>query len=368
MTSRNTALDQIKAVACLLIVCHHLAFYGPMSDALHPALGGLLAWLDEYARMAVQVFLVLGGYFAAAALAPQGVGRHPHFWPVLSKRFVRLSLPYSAALVVAIVVNETVRGLGFEHDSVSATPTWASVIAHLLLLHSVADFESISAGVWYVAIDFQLYALCLLWLWLCKQGSRWAGWGQAGITAATAASLWVWNLNPDLDIWAVYFMGAYGLGMMAWWATHSEQRVQRMLWVALIAALTLAALGMEWRDRIALAGGSALLLAVGGNVQWREAVRTWQLPPLVWVGQRSYSIFLIHFPMCLLVSAEIHTHWPDSMAANSLGMVAAVLLSISAGAMLYEWTERSTATWQRLRHWHVGVLSTGLMATLLQWM
>ncbi len=143
-----------------------------------PPWGGLLAWLDEYARMAVQVFLVLGGYFAAAALAPQGVGRHPHFWPVLSKRFVRLSLPYSAALVVAIVVNETVRGLGFEHDSVSATPTWASVIAHLLLLHSVADFESISAGVWYVAIDFQLYALCLLWLWLCKQGSRWAGWGK----------------------------------------------------------------------------------------------------------------------------------------------------------------------------------------------
>ncbi|MEZ2738230.1 acyltransferase family protein [Comamonas jiangduensis] len=368
MTSRNTALDQIKAVACLLIVCHHLAFYGPMSDALHPAFGGLLAWLDEYARMAVQVFLVLGGYFAAAALAPQGVGRHPHFWPVLSKRFVRLSLPYSAALVVAIVVNETVRGLGFEHDSVSATPTWASVIAHLLLLHSVADFESISAGVWYVAIDFQLYALCLLWLWLCKQGSRWAGWGQAGITAATAASLWVWNLNPDLDIWAVYFMGAYGLGMMAWWATHSEQRAQRMLWVALIAALTLAALGMEWRDRIALAGASALLLAIGGNVHWREAVRTWQLPPLVWVGQRSYSIFLIHFPMCLLVSAAVHTHWPDSMVANSLGMVAAVLLSISAGAVLYAWTERSTATWQRLRHWHVGVLSTGLMATLLQWM
>ncbi len=86
------------------------------------------------------------------------------------------------------------------------------------------------------------------------------------------------------------------------------------------------------------------------------------------MGQRSYSIFLIHFPMCLLVSAEVHTHSPDSMAANSLGMVAAVLLSISAGAVLYEWTERSTATWQRLRHWHVGVLSTGLMATLLQWM
>ena len=368
MSSRNTALDQIKAVACLLIVCHHLAFYGPMSDALRPVLPSLVEWLDEYARMAVQVFLVIGGYFAAAALAPQGTGKHDQFWPALSKRFVRLSLPYSAALVVAIVVNETVRGLGFHHASVSDTPTWSSVIAHLLLLHSVADFESISAGVWYVAIDFQLYALCLLWLWLCKQGSRWAGWGQIGIAAATAASLWVWNLNPYWDVWALYFMGAYGLGMMAWWATHSAQRAQRWMWVVVIAALTVSALALEWRDRIALAGCSALLLAIAGNLHWSEAVRTFQLPALTWIGQRSYSIFLIHFPMSLLVSAEVHASWPGDVVANSLGMLAAVLLSISAGAVLYEWTERSAATWQRLRQWHVGVLSTGLIATFFQWL
>ncbi len=178
----------------------------------------------------------------------------------------------------------------------------------------------------------------------------------------------MWNLNPDLDIWAVYFMGAYGLGMMAWWATHSEQRAQRMLWVALIAALTLAALGMEWRDRIALAGGSALLLAIGGNVHWREAVRTWQLPT-PGVDGPALVLHLLD-PLPHVFAGECRSPHPlaDSMAANSLGMVAAVLLSISAGAVLYEWTERSTATWQRLRHWHVGVLSTGLMATLLQWM
>ncbi len=368
MNSRNTALDQIKAVACLLIVCHHLAFYGPMADALRPVLPGLLTWLDDYARMAVQIFLVLGGYFAAAALAPQGVGRHAQFWPALSKRFVRLSLPYSAALVVAIVVNETVRGLGFTHESVSDTPTWASVVAHLLLLHSVAGFESISAGVWYVAIDFQLYALCLLWLWLCNKYARGAAWGQAGIAAATAASLWVWNLQADKDIWALYFMGAYGMGMMAWWATHSASRAQRALWTVLIAALTLSALNLEWRDRIALAGLSALLLALCGHLHWPARVRQAELPALTWIGQRSYSIFLIHFPMCLLVSAEVHANWPDSIAANTLGIGMAIALSIAAGTVLYEWTERSSATWKRLQGWQVGVLSTGLMASLFQWM
>ncbi len=366
MNTRNSWFDQIKAIACLLIVCHHLAFYGPMSDVLRPTLPDVMAWLDEYGRMAVQIFLVIGGYFAAAALAPQGVGKHDQLWPVISKRFIRLSLPYSAALVVAMVVNETVHGLGFGHESVSQTPTWASVIAHLLLLHSIGGWESISAGVWYVAIDFQLYVLCLLGLWLSRKQSAWKGWGQAAITVATAASLWVWNLNPELDMWALYFLGAYGLGMMAWWATHSAHSAQRTLWVVTIAALGLTALNVEWRDRIALAVASALVLAISGNLRWPETLRTWEWAPLTWIGQRSYSIFLIHFPMCLLVSAEVSASWPDSVVANSLGMLMAVALSIAAGAVLYEWTERPSATWQRLRHWHVGALSTGLVAALFQ--
>lgn len=65
--ARNHTRDHIKAIACLTIVCHHLAFYGPMTDVLRPVLPALLQWLDVYGRMAVQVFLVLGGYLAAAA-------------------------------------------------------------------------------------------------------------------------------------------------------------------------------------------------------------------------------------------------------------------------------------------------------------
>lgn len=366
MTARNPSLDHIKALACLTIVVHHLAFYGPMADVMRPTAPALIEWLQHYGRMAVQVFLVLGGYLAAAALAPQGTTRHTQLWTPLSQRFVRLSLPYSAALVVALVVNETVRGLGFDHHSVSDTPTWQSLLAHLLLLQSIGGWESISAGVWYVAIDFQLYALCMLWLWLCSRQTAWTGLGQAGIVAGSAASLWLWNLNSSLDMWAIYFLGAYGLGMMAWWATHAQRRRQRALWVLAIALLGSLALTIAWRDRIALALISALVLAMGGNLRWPPALRQWKCTPLAWIGQRSYSIFLIHFPMCLLVSAEVSASWPQSIFANALGMLVAVALSIAAGAVLYEWTERTKATWQRLHRWQLGVMSTGLVATLLQ--
>src|SRR5690606_24064605 len=114
--------DCLKGLACATIVWHHLAYYGPMSDVAHPVLPGLLDWLYNYGRMAVQVFLVLGGYLAAASLAPSGLmGFVPAGpgspLPRIGRRFVRLVGPYAAALIVTIVISAFVRPW-FRHDSV----------------------------------------------------------------------------------------------------------------------------------------------------------------------------------------------------------------------------------------------------------
>ena len=58
-------LDAFKAIACLMIVLHHLAVYGPMSDAAYPLFPGLIDWLYQYGRMAVQAFFVMAGFLAA---------------------------------------------------------------------------------------------------------------------------------------------------------------------------------------------------------------------------------------------------------------------------------------------------------------
>ena len=54
--SRLACVDALKAVSSHLIVLHHLAFYGPMSDAAQSLAPGLIGWLSDYARIAVQVF------------------------------------------------------------------------------------------------------------------------------------------------------------------------------------------------------------------------------------------------------------------------------------------------------------------------
>lgn len=374
MSSRNAWFDQVKGFACLLIVCHHLAFYGPMSDVVEPYAQGLMQWLYDYARMAVQIFLVVGGYWAAAGLAPQGTARNAQILPLLGKRFARLVIPYTAAIMVTILVSELVRNMGFDHESVSAPPTWDQLIAHLFLLHGVGGWESLSAGVWYVAIDFQLYAAAALWIWACHQlrksgpdadttaaaPRRWPlTLAQMGVVMLVAASLWGWNLHSDLDNWAVYFFGAYGLGMMAWWAAHSSHAMGRWLWAAAMLVLGCVALWVEWRTRIALALVMAMVLALAGAFAWPQWLQGFAWAPLQQLGQMSYSVFLIHFSICLLVNAVWHMLWPQGAAINAAGMALAVALSIGAGSLLYRWVESRRADWLQLLRWQAGTLGVG---------
>lgn len=365
MRSRNPVLDQIKALACLTIVCHHLAFYGPMADVLQPALKSLIRAFSQYGVMAVPVFLVIGGYCCASAQAPQGWLRSERIAHTLAQRVCRLSLPFCVALVLAIVVNETVRHLGFNHPAVAQTPTWSSVPAHLLLIHPLGGWEPLIAGTWYIAIDFQLYALCLLWIWLCTRWSTLRWLGPLGIGVATLLALYQWSHSSGVSAWPLYFLGAYGLGMMAWWGSNptssSRQRICSGVALVAMGAISLA---QQWHWGIAVAVLSALLLMVlthGRHHQWWP---TWRSALLCWIGERSYSIFLLHFPLMLLVNAEISRAWPHDMTAHAMGMVLTLGISIFAGDLLYEFSERVRISWTQLPRWYWAPLGASWLASM----
>ena len=363
--SRNAVIDCTKGLACAAIVWHHLAFYGPMADVVEPLLPALIEWLDQDARMAVQLFLVLAGYLAAASLAPTGLARHSQVLPQIARRFVRLVVPLAVALVLAVLISTLIRPW-FDHASMSAAPGLFQLLAHALLLQGIVGEESLSAGVWYVSIDFQLFALTALLFAM----SRWFSSvpdaatparptvGQAVVVLLAAASLWGFNRDADFDNWAVYFFGAYGLGMMAFWAVRAARP---WAWSALMALLLGIALWLEWRTRIALAGATALaLVAVMRSPRLYSMSGPARLQQL---GQMSYSVFLVHFPVCLLVNAVVTWFWPDSLAINLVGLWAAFALSLATGQLLYQRVERHMPSWQDALRWQASLVGTGMLMT-----
>ncbi|ABE45053.1 acyltransferase family protein [Polaromonas sp. JS666] len=338
---RLHGIDALKGIACALIVWHHLAFYGPMSDVVHTVVPGLTGWLYDYGRMAVQVFLVVGGFLAASSLAPEGWAAFTQPGRLMLRRYRRLVPPYLVALAVCVLVAALVRPW-FAHPSVPAAPTLLQVVAHVLLLQDVLGQEALSAGVWYVAIDFQLFvSSVLVFAGARALRQRWpqvpAHLGVGLILLLGAASLFFFNRHAGLDVTALYFLGSYTLGMLAFWASRAASQAQREQWLLAIVLLGVAALLLDFRGRIAL----ALLVALGLVwLQTSAVARQWREPLwLLKLGQISYSVFLIHFPVNLLVNAVVGFFWPTQLMANALGLLAAFLLSLLAGAVLYRSVE-----------------------------
>lgn len=142
----------------------------------------------------------------------------------------------------------------------------------------------------------------------------------------------------------LYFFGAYALGMLAWWASRSARPAR---WLLAMVALSGAALALDFRGRLLVALTVALSLVWLQRSPW--AARWLQQPWLLALGQMSYSVFLIHFAVCLLVNALVSHVWPAQLVANSLGVLAAFALSLLAGAALYRWVESPSAPWRSMR-------------------
>lgn len=323
---RQTHIDALRFAGSQLIVLHHLAAYGPVSEALAGVAPGLMNWLYEDARMAVQMFLVLGGYLAVQHLGP-AASAQISLRVALLRRYQRLVLPFFVALALAVASAALARQW-MNEDFVPTAPTWQQLLAHALLLQDVLSVEALSAGVWYVAIDFQLFVLLALLMCLGYRAAPRLRLTRGLVLGLMLASLFFFNRNPDWDPWALYYFGAYGMGVAASWAAHARRPAAAL---ALLAAVGALALALDFRERIALALTIALLL---GLVQWQRRRRPSAghhgpegLQRLAaGLGQISYALFLVHFPVLMLGNAlyvKLGLHGAAAAAAIMLACWAA---------------------------------------------
>jgi len=104
-SGRSFLIDAFKAAGCLLIVLHHLAFYGPMSDVVATAWPGTVNWLYDHGRLAVQFFLVCAGFLTAGSLARCESLTLSEALKLAWQRYLRLAIPLLAALSFTVLVS-----------------------------------------------------------------------------------------------------------------------------------------------------------------------------------------------------------------------------------------------------------------------
>jgi peptidoglycan/LPS O-acetylase OafA/YrhL len=347
-------IDALKVLAAQIIVLHHCVSYGELATAANELLPSVSAFLFDYGRYAVQIFLVMAGYLAAQSVDKVmaiGHARSNGFGARLvlqlaMRRYLRLVGPYLVALIITIVCAEFARQWSAD-EYIGQPETIAQVLAHLFLLQGVLGYDSISAGVWYVAIDWQLFtALAVVYAVFQRQMAR-----IGIISFLTLASLLYFNRHASFENSFIYFIGSYGLGVLAYWASSINAINANSPWVsakkvllAIAFIVLVSALHSVWL-RNYLAIGIAFLLLYAGNRPYRHPQARLAIA-MQWASARAYCAFLIHFAFILLANTALLALHVDSPVIG-LGLITLVsVLSWIAAGYLYRWIELPIGRWR----------------------
>ena len=363
---RNDVIDGLKVIAAQVIILHHCMSYGELAAGAKELFPIFSTFVFDYGRYAVQIFLVMAGYLAAQSfesmLAVQTRTSKNGVATVVQlalRRYLRLVGPYLVALLVTIACAALARQWSVA-EYIGSPETLQQVLAHLFLLQGLLGYDSISAGVWYVAIDWQLYTVLALLYAIIPQRTIRIGI----ITVLCLASLLYFNRHADYENTFIYFIGSYGLGVMAYWASGlsavksmTHQAMAKKILIAIAVILIISAMHSVWlRNYLALTIAFLLLYAgqapnalnqAGRSIQYQpQQARTFWANLLQWASARAYCAFLIHFAFILLAYTALLALGVQSpaVAVAAIGLVS--VLSWIAANYLYRWVELPVSRWR----------------------
>lgn len=341
-------LDALRAFSSLLILLHHFALYPPLCERAKPILGSLVHWLHDYARF-TQVFFVVGGYVMARKMSSRS-WRLPAVGLFLIRRYCRLGIPYLAAIVLAIAACGLGRGW-LPENVIGTPPTVPQFLAHAFFLQELLGYEHFSAGVWFVCINFQLGLIYVILLWMRDAIPRWFGFSPnmprpdlpmiAG-WALSLVSLFHFNRNPDWDSCAFYFFPYFFMGLVIHRALRNK-RFEAEFWLYLLVIIL--AMAIDWRWRLTSTIVVGLLLF--GTVKSGFANRWPKSRFIARMGQASYSLFLVHFPILVLVATAWERSGWNSPSAAVAGLLTAFLASVATAFAFHHYIELPAAALSR---------------------
>ncbi len=343
-------IQGLRAIAVALVVLAHAGVPG--------FAGGFVG---------VDVFFVLSGYLITGLLLEErlatGSIRYGQF---LARRLRRL-LPAMLTMLLAVLLIAVVVLTAYEMRMQSRSlPYAAAWISNFYFAFAERDYfnalqeEDLFLHTWSLGVEEQFY---LLWPWLVLvfAGLKTRGSGRAAtgrtivgafliiLAASLALSLY---LTQQLPMLAFYMMPSrvwqFALGAIIYaafnMAPERERPASNHAAVANLAGVAGAGLiigsGMTLGPEIAYPGwyallpsiGAALLIAAGCQLHEQGVAAVLRLRPFVWVGDRSYSIYLWHWPALILGNAL-------GVTGTVTGTLVIVALSILVADLSYRFVE-----------------------------
>ncbi len=359
------AIDGLRALAVLAVVAYHASVAGVS--------GGFFG---------VDVFFVISGYLVTVLFlerARRRVGGVPipdgdetrEFWHRRARRLVPAAVA-TAALTWLVYAALGVRSLS--DLSAEALAALGYVSNWFFLVRDQSYFETITSPspflhFWSLAVEAQFYLVWpVLLIGALKFGGRLAAFALAVSLAAISTLVVAGLYSPDADPSRAYYgTDARVAGLLLGAALAIVLRpglaarmprlpVELIGWGGIAALVYLTTQTSEF-DPFIYRGGfflasTATVLVMLGALHGRNTV-AWTLsrPALRWLGERSYSIYLWHWPVFVLSQPQLSSDLQSySLLAARLG---ATLILSELSYRLVENSLRGRSGW-RLPNFDLG--------------
>jgi peptidoglycan/LPS O-acetylase OafA/YrhL len=363
---RIPGLDGLRALAIVAVLAYHL-------DA---------SWLPG-GFLGVDVFFVVSGFLITTLLLRErrASGRIAlrSFWVRRARRLLpALVVTVTVSVLIARVVSSDLlvhagrQMLG----ALTFSTNWVEIAAGSSYFDQTAP--QLFMNFWSLAVEEQFYLLwplvTLLLLRFARPLTRMSSALAIGAVSTVLMAVWV---APGTDATRVYYgTDTHLVGLMlgaalafAWASPALAMRLRPSSWgwagplavpgAAVVLAALLVVLDESrtatFRGGIALASIATAVLIAGLLDRGPGAPRWWQRladhPAVAWVGVRSYSIYLWHWPVVLLVAGD-HPTAPGT-SAHLLSRAWCVLVTVALADLTHRFVE---APFRRLGFRGVGRL------------
>jgi len=366
----NYSLDLLRGLSAVLVCLGHL--WWAMFPLLSPAKAGLPARLLMLAMSqghhAVLAFFVLSGYFVGGSILRSPVFR----WrPYLLKRLVRLWAVLIPALAFAGVVGLAVVRLhpDVPADAFKIQGSWPGPydFSLLTLACNLAFLQKIVSPVfandgplWSLSYEFWYYLLfpALLLAWRSGRLVLWAF--VVALAAAGAASLSLDQIKESVEPFVAWFL----VWMMGCGVYALERRRPQALklgpWPTLALTAVLLACAMAPDQLLAAAHlwlptkvqELGVGLAFAGVVYLRVANPALALPEALgragaFLSKFSYSLYLTHFPLVILIAFQCYPAAPREISLATLAAFLAWAALLLLNGWVFWWAFESRTDWVR---------------------
>lgn len=345
-SGRFHALDGLRGIACLLVVAAHSGV-APVARALDargwPAAGRLL---DAFFASGVELFFVLSGTVllrgALRSLRPFDPAAYAR------RRLARVYPPYLASLAASVPLLLVAEKFPTWYSRELLPPfRWGDFLRQVPLLWPAGRLYNFAWWTLQIEAWFYVVAPLVIVAWARRpfSGATAVAVTAAcvGVSLAARGPLPGWLAGtPDILVESLRYASCFGIGVVLAKA-DLPAGVARLLLAAGIAWVLAAAAV----PRLGFPVGFGFLYGgiVSRALDPAARLAGWLARPmLVWLGERSYSLFLVHVTVFHVVNYAVSWFEPDrtlAYAAWSRGL--GLPLALLAALLLFQFVERRFA-------------------------